>query len=164
MQNAVNLFVLVYIHNYIIACVCFCVFFKFFVHYKNYQCIPLLIIKVVFNQFSLWRTTTACQSRWTKILFLSYNANLRHLHRDNLTHRKKVYNKSFLKKNLDNITQDDITKVCQEVRKPVAEQECFYNNFYGIMKLVNIYSQELFIPSLVDLIYDVVQQGIVHIS
>ena len=120
MQNAVNLFVLVHIHNYIIACVCFCVFFKFFVHYKNYQCIPVLIIEDVFNQFSFWRTTTACQSRWTKFLFLSYNANLRHHRQDNLTHQKSVL-QEFLEKNLDNITQDDITKVCQEVRKPVAE-------------------------------------------
>ena len=56
-----------------------------------------------------------------KSFFLSYNANLRHHHQDNLTHRKKSVLQEFLKKNLDNITQDDITKVCQEVRKPVAE-------------------------------------------
>ena len=82
-------------------------------------------------------------------MFLSYNAKLSHLHQDNLTHRKK-YIRGAIRKTLDNIMQDDITKVCQEVLKPVAElthktkdQECFYDNFYGKRKLVNINSQEL---------------------
>ena len=64
------------------------------------------------------------------------------------------------RKTPDNITQDDITKVCQEVLKPVAElthktkdQECFYDNFYGKRKLVNTNSQKLFIPIVFDLNY-----------
>ena len=120
-------------------------------HHKIYQRIPVLMIEDIFNQFSFWRTTIACQSRWTKIMFLSYNAKLSHLHQDNLTHRKK-YITGVIRKTLDNITQDDITKVCQEVLKPVAElthktkdQGCFSNNIYGKMKLVKNYSYQVYL-------------------
>ena len=153
-------FFFVYIHNYVIAWYClFLCILQIFVHHKIYQRIPVLMMEDIFNQFSFWRTIIACQSQWTKIPVLSYNANLRHHHQDNLTHRKKPIT-GVIQKTLENITQNDITKVCQEVLKPVAEltnktkdQECLYDNFYIKIELVNINSQEFFITSVFDLNY-----------
>ena len=99
-----------------------------------------------FNQISFWKTTISIQHKAGPLPLGQF-------------YKPEKILQEFLKKPLHDIPQDDIKNVCHEVLKQVAElshktkdQQCFYDNLNGKKKLVNINSQELFIPSVFDLI------------
>ena len=53
-------------------------------------------------------------------------------------------------------------KQVAELSHKTKDQQCFYDNLNGKKKLVNINSQELFIPSVFAMIYDTVEQNYSH--